>query len=85
MLLEAGLAGLAVVATRVGGVPDIIEDGKTGLLVRPKNPEELAQKIEVLRTNPVLRQKLGQNLRQKVLAEFSTARMVDETVKLYNQ
>lgn len=85
VILEAGLAGLPVVATCVGGVPEIIDDGESGLLVEPKNPAALAEKIKFLLGNPSERQQLGQNLRKKVLAEFSTSSMVTQTISLYNE
>ena len=84
-LLDAGLAGLAVIATDVGGNPEIIENKKTGLLVSPANADEIADAIKFLIENPAVSKNLSLNLRQKILQEFSLERMVNETLKIYNR
>jgi glycosyltransferase involved in cell wall biosynthesis len=83
VLLEAGQAHVAVVATNIPGTRDIIENEKTGLLVEPKNPKDLAEKISRLMQDAPLRTRLVEKLNQKVLKEFSIERMVEETKKLY--
>ncbi len=83
VLLEAGQASIAVVATEIPGTKDIIIDEKTGLLVEPKNPKALAEKIATLMKDSATRARLAQNLNQKVLKEFSIEQMVEETKKLY--
>lgn len=85
VLLEAGLAGLPVVASNVGGIPEIIEDGVTGLLVPPENPRALSDAIQKLIADPSLREKFGSALTSKVTHDFSLERMVDETVKIYTK
>lgn len=82
-LLEAGLAELPVIATDVGGNPEIIENGKTGILIPPANSEALANAIEKLIKNESLRKTLAQNLHQKILNEFSFGRMLKQTIELY--
>ncbi len=71
VLLEAGAAGLPVVATSVGGIPDVIEDQKTGLLVQPKNARVLMEAIRFLLGHPETAERLGKRLAEKVKAEFS--------------
>ncbi len=83
VILEAGLAKLPVVATRVGGIPEIVEDGVTGLLVEPKNPEDLAKKMTKLLNDPKLRTELAENLHKKVTEQFSLEKMVHNTIKIY--
>lgn len=82
-LLEAGLAHLPVVATTVGGIPEIIQSGETGLLVPPKNPGAIATAIESLLTNKLLRERLGDALQERVQKEFSIERLVRETFAEY--
>lgn len=83
VLLEAGQAGLAVVASTVGGVPEIIADRRSGLHCNPKDHTDLADKLQELITDAPLRERLGRELRERVSSEFSLAHMVAETVKTY--
>jgi len=53
--------GVPVVATRVGGVPDVITHGKTGFLIEPKNPKEIQKYVEILLRDEKLRKKLSEN------------------------
>ncbi|MDQ1299407.1 MAG: hypothetical protein QG636_75 [Patescibacteria group bacterium] len=82
-LLEAGLASLPSIGTRVGGIPEVLEDGVTGLLVPPEKSIALSQALTELLTNEVLRNRLGTALHEKVCSEFSTKTMVERTLKLY--
>ena len=70
-LLEAMAAGLPIVATRVGGVPEAVEDGISGLLVHPGNPEALAEAIVRLWKDPEMRRQLGANASRRVGECFS--------------
>jgi glycosyltransferase involved in cell wall biosynthesis len=63
--IEAATMGKAVVATRIGGLVDIVEDGRTGLTVPPSDPISLAQAIERLLQDPSYAQLLGENARKK--------------------
>ncbi|HEV7449051.1 MAG TPA: glycosyltransferase family 4 protein [Candidatus Paceibacterota bacterium] len=83
VLMEAGQAGVAVVATNVGGVSDIIGDSISGLLAKPKNEHDLAKKLQMLIDDPGLRQKFGEALQKRVEQEFSIAKMVAETQEIY--
>lgn len=65
---EAMAAGLPVVACRAAAVPEVVEDGTTGLLVSPRSPEELAMAMEKLLTSETLRRELGDNGRRRVEA-----------------
>ena len=70
VLAEAQSQGLACVATSVSAIPELIEDGKTGLLVAPESPEELACALEALIRDPARRRLLGEAGRARVNARF---------------
>ena len=82
-LLEAGQAGLPVIASSVGGIPEIISEFNQGIMVRPGNLKELKLALLRLIDNPAERQKFGDNLAKKVNRDFTAEKMVRETVKLY--
>ena len=79
-LLEAMLASLPIVASRVSSIPEIVIDGETGLLVPPDNPDALARAITEVLDNP---SDYGAQGRQRAHAEFSVARMADRTLAVY--
>ena len=83
VLLEAGAAGVARVAARVGGVPDIVRDGDTGLLVPPRDAEAVAQAVVALAREPDRRKALGEAAREHVVPEFGLDRMVMRIEALY--
>ena len=72
-VLEAMAAGKAIVATRVGGVPECVQEGETGLLVPSENPNALAEAILKLLRNPQLRAEMGARAREVARQEFSVA------------
>lgn len=82
-VLEAGLAGIPIIASSVGGIPEIIEDGKTGILIPPADPGKLAEAILRLKKDPLFGRTLAQNLRQKTLKEFSKEKWLQKTFELY--
>jgi glycosyltransferase involved in cell wall biosynthesis len=83
-LLEAMAAGRPVVATRVGGNPECVVDGESGLLVPPRDPEAMAAAIVRLLREPELARRLGQAARRRVEAEFTLPRMVQRMEDLYD-
>jgi glycosyltransferase involved in cell wall biosynthesis len=82
-LLEAMAAGAAVVATRVGGTPEALIDGETGLLVPPADTVALAAAATHLLEAPDLARRLGLAARQSIERRFSIARMTEATERLY--
>jgi glycosyltransferase involved in cell wall biosynthesis len=84
-VLEAMAAGLPVVATRVGGVPEVVVEGQTGILVPPRDPNALADALLTLLRDPNLRRRMGQAGRQRVQEYFSVDQMVSKTETLYEQ
>ncbi len=83
VLLEAMASSKPVVATNVGGIPEIIVHGKTGYLVPPKNPRLLGKAIRKLLENPDDRKKIGEAGRNIVTHKFSLDRMVRNFDQLY--
>lgn len=75
-LLEAGCASLAVVATTVGGVPEIVEDMKSGILIQPKNSRELSHALSFMIEHPEDRKKYGAALKERVNTKFSLDKML---------
>lgn len=84
-IIEAMMARLPVVATHVGGVPELVEDGVTGFLVPPKDPRALAEAIQKLLDDPDLRNKMGRAGQEKALREFTLDRMLRETERVYEE
>lgn len=83
VLLEAGLAGLPVIASRVDGIAEIIKDGEDGLLFEPGDHSELADKISFLMNNESECARLGRNLQKKVIENFDIKKIVAEYEKSY--
>jgi starch synthase len=81
--LEAMACGTAVVASSVGGIPEVVADGQTGLLVPPGDPATLAEALTSLVTDPARAAAMGQLGRQHVAAEFSWASIAAQTSALY--
>jgi len=84
-ILETMAMGRTVIATRVGGVPEIVRDGANGLLVPPRQPESLAQAIERLATDVELRRGLESAALETIRRDFSIERMVHETERVYRE
>jgi glycosyltransferase involved in cell wall biosynthesis len=82
-LLEASAAGVPIVGTRAGGVPEIVRDGQNGLLVPPANPAALAAAIDRLLGDAPLRQQMSQRGRDLASREFSVDRMVEGNLAVY--
>jgi glycosyltransferase involved in cell wall biosynthesis len=74
-----------IVGTSVGGTAEAVEEGRTGLLVPPEDPESLASALERLHRDETLRRAMGEAGRRKVLAEFSLSRMADQTLSCYHR
>ncbi|MBI2156808.1 MAG: glycosyltransferase family 4 protein [Candidatus Rokubacteria bacterium] len=85
VILEAMAAGRPVVGTRVGGTPELIIEGGTGLLVERGDPEGLAQARGRMLSDAALRTRLGEAARRHVAAAFSAAASVDRLLALYGE
>ena len=81
--LEASASGLPVIASRIGGIPEYIEDGRTGLLFSPGNQRELIRHIESLNENRALCEKMSVEARVRTVKLFSAKVRVKEYLELY--
>lgn len=85
VIVEAGLLTKAVIGTNVGGIPDLIQGGETGILVERRNPGEIAKSVVRLLRDPGHSKQLGERLRAKVLAGFTEEIMVEKIDRLYQE
>ena len=83
VFLEAMAAGLPVLATRVSAVPEVVVEGRTGLLVPPSDDRALADAMLALARDPALRARLGAAGAERVAEAFGLERMVEETLAVY--
>lgn len=83
VILEAGNAGIPVIATFVGGVPEIVSHGESGLLVLPGDTDTLKQAIKTLLFDERIRRSYSEKLTDTIKEKFSLLRMVRETVRIY--
>jgi glycosyltransferase involved in cell wall biosynthesis len=84
VVLESMAAGVPVVATSVGGTPEVIEEGRTGLLVPPADPAALARAMTHLLNEPGLAAHMGRSGRRVIEEKFSMQQMVRNTEQLYS-
>jgi glycosyltransferase involved in cell wall biosynthesis len=85
VILEAMLYGKPVVATRVGGVPEVVVDGKTGRIVESQNSEQLSFAVMKMFQNPDYLRTCGMAGRERVLRYFNPAQRVKRIASLYNE
>ncbi len=85
VLLEAMAARLPIVATDISAIPEVVDSGKTGLLVPPRDPVAMARAINTLTADRGLRVSLGEAGRQRLLAMFSLESMISKTKAVYDK
>ena len=85
VVAEAMLAGVPVVATNAGGIPDMLDSGATGVLVTPENPIQLAEGIRVLLKNPPQRRQIAQTARERANRFFSRDAVFSAHEALYRK
>jgi glycosyltransferase involved in cell wall biosynthesis len=83
VVAEALACGVPVVGSRSGAIPEIVEDGKTGLLATPLDPASFADAIERLVQNPQLRRDMGQRGLERVRRDFTTERSIEAILEVY--
>jgi glycosyltransferase involved in cell wall biosynthesis len=84
-LLEAGAIGLPIIATSVGGIPEIIHDMQNGILVHKENPRELAEAILYMLENKTKKREFGQEIKRTVQNFFSLENMLRDTMEVYGK
>jgi N-acetyl-alpha-D-glucosaminyl L-malate synthase BshA len=84
-LLEGLSCGLPVVATNVGGIPEILKDGVNGFLVEPKHPEEIADRLLLLNSDKNLRSRLSIEARKTIEKKYTAEKVVHQYEKIYNR
>ena len=82
-ILEAGKAGVPIIASNVGGISEIIDDMKSGILLQPKKPKEISDAIEYYLNHPDKKEIFSTLLKEKIGKEFSLDKMISETIKVY--
>jgi glycosyltransferase involved in cell wall biosynthesis len=82
-LLEAGSVGLPLIATSIGGAPDVITDMETGILIRPKDVKEISNALRFFIQNPEKIAEFGGKLKKRIADEFSLGKMVEKTIAVY--
>ncbi|GEM_PF-1010942 len=85
VVMEASASGLPVVATAVGEVPQIVADGETGRLVKPKDADGLAKRIEAIINNPLLGKKMGEAGRRRMEQKYSWEIICEKLEKAYQE
>jgi glycosyltransferase involved in cell wall biosynthesis len=80
---EAMICGLPIVASKVGGIPEIVKDEETGILVEPQNHEEITKALLILIENPEIRKTLGEAGEKRVLEKFDAKIMTEKYKKVY--
>ncbi len=85
VILEAGNAGLPVIATAVGGIPEVIDDMESGILIHSKHPGEIARAAGFLVEDEKRRAKLGNAIKKRIAGRFNIATMTEATLALYNE
>ena len=83
VLIEAAACGRAIIATDVPGCREIVLNGQNGILIPPRHPKALADAIQKLIEDPALRQKMGEAGRRIAMSEFSSEKVIGETLALY--
>jgi len=82
-ILEAGQSGLPIIASAVGGIPEVINDMANGILLKPRDPEEIKKALEFLMANPHKMADFSHEIKIQISNEFSLKKMVDKTMALY--
>jgi glycosyltransferase involved in cell wall biosynthesis len=83
VLLEAGIAQLPIVATAVGGIPEVIDDMESGILIQSKKEKEILHAIEYYLNHKKTLKEFGTAIQTKIIRDFSIDKMISETIEVY--
>lgn len=84
-VIESLSSGVSVVATRVGGVPELIDEGRTGFIVQPCNPESIADGLKKALRDPEKTKAMGKLAQEETIANYSSQRLIRDMEKLYEE
>ncbi len=84
-LVEAGAAGLPCISTAVGGLPEVVEDMKSGILIQPRKSQDIAHSIEFLMEHPKIALEHGKALKERVEEKFNFETMLNKVIDLYEK
>jgi glycosyltransferase involved in cell wall biosynthesis len=84
VIMEGMTAGRPVIASRIGGLPEMVDDGVTGFLFEPQNYVELADKMKILKRDKLLREKMGHAGREKAVVDFDPNRHYEKIMQVYS-
>lgn len=82
-LLEAGVAGVPCIASDVGGIPEVIENQITGLLIDPHDTQTIVDALHIVSHDEAARREMGATLQKKVQTQFTLEAMIEETIRVY--
>jgi glycosyltransferase involved in cell wall biosynthesis len=85
VLIEAGYAGIPVIATTVGGIPELIEDMQSGILVQQKKSEEIFHALQFMMEHKNTQREYARNLQERVRRSFNLEQMITATFKIYTE
>lgn len=83
--IEVMQNGIPIIATREGAIPEIVDDGITGFLVEKNNPQQIAEKIEILAKNPELRKRMGDAGRKKYLENYTLDKFENNLIRVFKE
>ena len=83
--IEASACGRPIVATKVGGIPEVVLDGENGILIEPRNPEQLVNAIGQLLDHPELCQRMGEAGRRRVIENYSWQENTEKVKTTYEK